>query len=113
MADYGGTMRTIISHLDLDLSNAEKRKLAKELDFYDVNESPIYRWTMTNPLVNHIDTKRCVVLRPFVYMLNNRTCWLSSHFICLCAAPFALFFVYLSLCLVGVANLTPPITLAF
>lgn len=58
MKDYSGTMRTIIAHLDLDLSPEEKTKLAKELDFYDIDSSPLYRFSMTNPLVNHIDTKR-------------------------------------------------------
>lgn len=71
MKDYGGTMRTIIRHLDLALGDNEKEKLANELDFFDVDNSPLYRWSMTNPLVNHIDTKRYVVYVLYCVVLQH------------------------------------------
>lgn len=69
MKDYSGTMRKIIIHMDIDLSSKDKENLATELDFFDINNSPAYRWSMTNPLVNHIDTKRYFIYLYFIYLL--------------------------------------------
>lgn len=57
MEEYSLTMRRVLAHIDIPLSTSATETLAKELDFFDVNSSPVYRWSMTNPFVNHVDTK--------------------------------------------------------
>jgi len=74
MVNYETNMMNIIKHIDIGLPHKEQLELALELSFFDVNNSPMYRYSMTNPFVNHVDTKRYV----YIYVC-------VCVYICVCA----------------------------
>jgi hypothetical protein len=57
MANYSGTVELIVQTLELKkhLSSHTLEALSNDLHFYDINNSPIYRLSMTNPFFNHVD----------------------------------------------------------
>jgi hypothetical protein len=57
MANYSGTVKLIVETLELKkhLSSHTLKVLSDDLHFYDINNSPIYRLSMTNPFFNHVD----------------------------------------------------------
>jgi hypothetical protein len=55
MANYETVVRIILAHINVDLTKREMDSIVDELKFYDINASPIYRLSMSNPLVNHIN----------------------------------------------------------
>lgn len=58
MHNYKSTVRNILNLLELDLTTSEEISLEKDLNFYDVSTSTVYRWSMSNPFVNHVNTDR-------------------------------------------------------
>lgn len=55
MGNYETAVRIILAHINVDLTKREMDEIVEELNFYDINASPIYRLSMSNPLVNHIN----------------------------------------------------------
>jgi hypothetical protein len=57
MAHYEVTLQLILKTLEIDksLSPHTFKVLVNDLQFYDLNNSPLYRWSMSNPLFNHVD----------------------------------------------------------
>ena len=57
-SDYTGAVRSILRHIGYSASAEEIDVVAKELDFFDYASSPLYRWSVSNPLFSHIDKAR-------------------------------------------------------
>ena len=55
MSNYEDTIHKILAHIQVDVSSAEQQRIAKDLQFFDLSSSPLYRWSMANPLVNHVN----------------------------------------------------------
>ena len=57
MANYTGTLYLILDKLEFSskLPPETIRTIITDLEFYDVNKSPIYRFSMSNPFYNHVD----------------------------------------------------------
>jgi hypothetical protein len=55
MGNYEGYVRMILHHLHLQLTPRELEEIVDELNFYDIDNSPIYRLSQSNPLMNHIN----------------------------------------------------------
>lgn len=55
MDNYELSVRLMLSHINLPLSEKEIESLVEELKFFDIESSPIYRLSMSNPLMNHIN----------------------------------------------------------
>lgn len=60
MHNYQDTIHKIVNLLQLDITSNEKEALIQELGFYDVTNSQLYRWSMSNPFtsINHVNTGR-------------------------------------------------------
>lgn len=58
MKNYDEAIRQILVHLQMGLSEVEIDDLVIDLRFFDVNASPIYRWSMSNPFYNHINKQK-------------------------------------------------------
>jgi hypothetical protein len=54
-ANFGDVVRRILDHLDLGLSKERIDSLANDLSFFDLQNSPMYRWSM-GTVYNHLDT---------------------------------------------------------
>ena len=54
--DFKGSIRRIMNHLQLGLDDAAFRALERELQFYDLETSPMYKWTMESRLIKHVNT---------------------------------------------------------
>ncbi len=55
MNNYQAATKRLLKFLDLDKSYNFLMNLEYDLNFYDIEMSPVYRWTMSNPYTNHID----------------------------------------------------------
>lgn len=57
MSNYTGTLHLILDKLELSskLPAETIATIISDLEFYDVNKSPIYRLSMSNPFYNHVD----------------------------------------------------------
>lgn len=57
MSNYSATVSLILDTLELEkeLSRHTFKVLFDDLQFYDINNSPLYRYSMSNPLLNHVD----------------------------------------------------------
>jgi hypothetical protein len=55
--DFEGVAWAILRHVGLDFSPDEVSSIARELSFFDFGRSPIYRWSLSNPLFSHIDAR--------------------------------------------------------
>lgn len=57
MSNYSATVALIVQTLELEnqLSRHTFKVLIDDLQFYDINNSPIYRYSMSNPFLNHVD----------------------------------------------------------
>lgn len=55
-ANYSDAIWAVLMHLRDLIPNPDKAlpALHQELMFFDLNSSPLYRWSMSNPLINHI-----------------------------------------------------------
>lgn len=53
-SDFAGAVSAIVQHLGIAASSAEVRAIAGELAFFDYGSSPLYRWSISNPLFRHI-----------------------------------------------------------
>jgi len=53
---YKPMIRKVLRHIELDLNEKDFEKMASELDFFDTRNSLIYRLSMTNLFINHVDT---------------------------------------------------------
>lgn len=47
----------ILDHLKDVIPHSMREFLQKDLMFYDLKESPIYRWSMDNPFIGHVNSK--------------------------------------------------------
>ena len=56
MNNYQAATKQLLKFLDLDIDNNFLINLEYDLNFYDIEKSTVYRWTMSNPFTNHIDT---------------------------------------------------------
>lgn len=56
MADFEGHTRNILKFLQLPHGHSVVQSLTDDLLFFDINESPMYRAFMENPLYNHVNT---------------------------------------------------------
>lgn len=52
---YKETIQSILHHIGLSGRSSE---LANELSFFDYTSSPLYRWSVSNPLFSHVDTRK-------------------------------------------------------
>ncbi len=52
--DFTPTVRKIIKHVSLGLSDNEEEEIVKDLEFYDLDRSFFYRWTQNNVFNSHI-----------------------------------------------------------
>lgn len=71
MGNFAVTTRRLLKHLDLGLSNDEIERLVTDIGFFDISASTIYRWSMSNSFVNHINTKRPSVSQNFDYIIRS------------------------------------------
>jgi hypothetical protein len=57
MSNYADTVELILETIEIKktLSPHAVKVLIKDLQFYDLNSSPLYRWSMSNPIFNHVD----------------------------------------------------------
>ena len=55
MNNYEESVRSILHHLNLKLTVQEIEEIVTDLKFYDIDSSPIYRYSQSNPLMNHIN----------------------------------------------------------
>lgn len=55
MGNYEQSVSAILHHLNLDLTPRALQEIVGELNFYDIENSPIYRFSQSNPLMNHIN----------------------------------------------------------
>lgn len=55
MNNYEDSVRSILHHLNLKLTAHEIEDIVADLQFYDIDNSPIYRYSQSNPLMNHIN----------------------------------------------------------
>jgi hypothetical protein len=55
MNNYELSVRLMLAHINLPMSERETESLVEELKFFDIESSPIYRLSMSNPLMNHIN----------------------------------------------------------
>lgn len=55
MGSYETSVRMILHHLNLQLPASDMEEIVSELNFYDIENSPIYRYSQSNPLMNHIN----------------------------------------------------------
>jgi hypothetical protein len=53
-SEYDTATMQILMHLKDFIPNNMIKSLHYDLEFYDLNNSPLYRWSMSNPLVNHV-----------------------------------------------------------
>ena len=53
-ADFAGSVRAILRHIGFSDDEAEVRGTVEELRFFDLDRSPIYRWSVSNPLFQHV-----------------------------------------------------------
>ena len=56
MQDFEGHTRAILKFLKLPHGASVVQSLTHDLMFFDINESPVYRAFMENPLYNHVNT---------------------------------------------------------
>lgn len=56
MKNYETTTRYILNHLQLPITSKQFNDMVYDINFYDLDNSPTYRWFMSNPITNHIDT---------------------------------------------------------
>ncbi len=52
--DFSGAIWQILGHLQGAIPEAMLVPLHEELMFYDLQTSPLYRWSMENPMINHV-----------------------------------------------------------
>eukprot|EP01034_Spumella_vulgaris_P023878 gene23878-30156_t len=52
--DFSGAIWQILGHLQGLIPEDMLVPLHEELMFYDLQTSPLYRWSMSNPLINHV-----------------------------------------------------------
>jgi hypothetical protein len=58
MAHYSETVWKIVKLIDFKESEDVINGIVKDSEFFDINNSPLYRLSMSNPIFNHIDSHR-------------------------------------------------------
>lgn len=58
MSNFEFSIRKIVDHLNLQLSENDYETLVKSINFYDTKSSYLYKWSMTQSPFNHINTNR-------------------------------------------------------
>ncbi|KAJ1442874.1 XAP5, circadian clock regulator-domain-containing protein [Ochromonadaceae sp. CCMP2298] len=52
--NFAEVTRRMLQHFRGILTESQVADIHKDLAFYDLNSSPVYRWSMDNPFVNHL-----------------------------------------------------------
>mmetsp|Transcript_3480 Transcript_3480/g.5430 ORF Transcript_3480/g.5430 Transcript_3480/m.5430 type:complete len:471 (+) Transcript_3480:84-1496(+) len=58
MGDFSGTVWKIMDTLELNEPEWVINAIVSDIQFYDVNNSPLYRLSMSNPIYNHVNQNR-------------------------------------------------------
>jgi len=58
--DYNEGIWLILRHLKDIIPKASLLALHDDLKFFDLNASPLYRWSMNNPVVNHVTESKTI-----------------------------------------------------
>lgn len=57
-ANYHEGTWLILRHLKDIIPKNQMVPLHDDLEFFDLNNSPVYRWSMSNPIINHVTTDK-------------------------------------------------------
>ena len=52
--DFASSVGAILRHIGFSADEAELRGMVEELRFFDFDRSPLYRWSVSNPLFRHV-----------------------------------------------------------
>lgn len=73
MKNFEASTRAILLHLDLAVPNEIIEEIVQSLNFFDLSSSPLYKLSMSNPFVNHVNTQRYFLKYYYSKKLFNLT----------------------------------------